>query len=592
VQLVPRRVEAVVGGPGRDERAAYAASYDRTAGVGPLHVDAEVGDDGAITWSVANRGDRPASVRSVALVLDLEDAPGPLRMFRHGYQSWSHSGVAVFGIDRDPSHAPGSLRMARGVHHADADVARPHELRSEWCTLLQTAGDAPTLVGFDGGDRHDGTLRLREREDSGAELWVEAFFGGAVLAPGERRELHGVQIEGGDGRSASELLEGWADRAGAVGRARTATPFQVGWCSWYHYFHDVTEADLRANLALAGDWPFDVFQLDDGYQAAIGDWLSTNERFPSRIEDLAGAIAAEGRTPGLWLAPFITAPDSEVATRHPEWLARTRGGEPLPGMYNPPWGGGHDGFMWALDTTHPEVEAHLEQTAAALVGAGYGYLKLDFTFAPSYDGVWHDPGATPAQRVRRGYEAVRRGARDDTFILGCGVPLSNVVGVVDGNRIGPDVAPSWERDRGREGLAGYESALPSTRQALHATFARSFMHRRLWLNDPDCLMLRTEQTDLTTDQAGSWAWAIALSGGMVLVSDDLALLDGEARRRLEQVISRGRASDAAAIDGSTPRCRDLLRHRDVRVLDRKVPTFDVTLDVDTATGGCTIDVHR
>ena len=65
--------------------------------------------------------------------------------------------------------------------------------------------------------------------------------------------------------------------------ARLGAPYQVGWCSWYHYFHRITEDALRANLARAADWPFDVFQLDDGYQAAIGDWLVTKESFPSGV---------------------------------------------------------------------------------------------------------------------------------------------------------------------------------------------------------------------------------------------------------------------------------------------------------------------
>ena len=79
------------------------------------------------------------------------------------------------------------------------------------------------------------------------------------------------------------LLETWAARVGAAGSARTSAPYQVGWCSWYHYFHGVTEQHLRSNLARAADWPFDVFQLDDGYQAAIGDWLDTNDKFPSDL---------------------------------------------------------------------------------------------------------------------------------------------------------------------------------------------------------------------------------------------------------------------------------------------------------------------
>ena len=39
---------------------------------------------------------------------------------------------------------------------------------------------------------------------------------------------------------------------------------------------------------------------------------------------------------------------------------------------------------------------------------------------------WADPTASPAERVRRGYEAIRRGAGDDTFLLACGCPLGAV----------------------------------------------------------------------------------------------------------------------------------------------------------------------
>ena len=567
MQFEPQCVEARVGG--QTLAAPWSAgpvtlgSLELTlAGDPGLGSGAPAGVGEAVRWSVANAGDEPIAVDAVALGWRIHEADRPLRMFRHGYQSWSPSGVAVLGIDRDPSRARGSLAMARGVHHADAAVAGPGELRSEWVTVLGAGIQAPVLVGFDGGERHDGTLRLRER-DEGPELRAEAFLGGAVLAPGESRALHTVVVgraPAAGEQGASELLEAWADHVGRRAGARTRAPYQVGWCSWYHYFHDVSEADVRANLSLAGDWPFDVFQLDDGYQAAIGDWTATNARFDAGIEEVASAIAAEGMVPGLWIAPFIAAPDSAVALAHPDWLARVPAegvaagpsGAPLPGMYNPPWGGGQGGFMWALDTTHPEVVAHLEALGRDLVDAGYRYLKLDFTFAPSYEGCWHDPAATPAQRVRAGYDAIRRGAGDDVFVLGCGVPLSHVVGCVDGNRIGSDVAPSWLRHGESEGLAGYESALPATRHALHATLARSFMHRRLWLNDPDCLMLRSAETDLGVDAARTWTRAVALSGGMALVSDDLSLLDGEARRLLDEAVEVGRRSDAAALEGVTP----------------------------------------
>jgi alpha-galactosidase len=553
VQLNPTRVEAHFGG----EVLAAPVAFGHEVTLGPLVVDlvGRGAGRGEVGWSVANRGDAAVAVRSVRIVHEVECA-GPLRMLRQGYQSWSRTAMATLGVDRDPSTTPGSLEMMQGVHHADQRSVTGDELRSEWVTVLADDGDARVVAGFTSGIAHDGTWRLRTGPSGRPELAAEAFLGSAVLAPGEHRSLHSFAFD--DGEDVSSMLDAWAARVGRRDNARTQAPYQVGWCSWYHYFHDVTEDHIRSNLARASEWPFDVFQIDDGYQAAIGDWLVTNEKFFSDLASLASAIQSAGRQPGIWLAPFIVAPDSQVATEHPEWLAQTQSGTPLWGMFNPSWGGGLEGVMYALDTTQPEVIAHLEDVARTLVAHGFTYLKLDFTFAPSFDGVWTDASRAPAQRVRAGYEAVRRGAGDDTFLLGCGVPLSHVVGVVDGNRIGPDVAPSWERAEGGLGIPGYRDVEPATLHAWIDTLSRSFMHRRLWLNDPDCLMLRTDETAMTPAAVETWARAVAVSGGMALVSDDLSLLDAAARKLLEEVTRIGRAVDDHARHGAAPRCEDLM----------------------------------
>jgi alpha-galactosidase len=578
VELAFASVVAALGGPGEEpeERTALLAGLmAQTTGVGPLEVTLEPRGD-CFAWAVANRGDGPVPVRSVGLVLRVVDVVEPLRMFRHGYQSWSRSGVATLGVDADPSERA-NLPFVQGVYHADSRRVRNGELRSEWCTVLADAtggasggrgsGRGQVVLGFDGGHEHDGTFRLRRGADGGAELVIEAFLGGAVLAPGESRVLHGVTMTAGDA-PASALLAAWAAEVGRAGGARVGTTFSVGWCSWYHFFDRVTEADLRRNLAAADAWPFDVFQLDDGYQAAIGDWYATNAKFPSDLETLAADIAGRGLRPGLWLAPFLAAPDSDVVCAHPEWVARAGPngpsgwggpeGDPLRSWWNPAWGGGEDGFMYSLDTTHPEVLHHLEELGRDLVDAGFRYLKLDFTFAPAVDGRWHDPGQTPAQRVRAGYQAIRRGAGDETVVLGCGVPLANVVGVVDVNRIGADVAPLWALAPSEEIVAGYLDVQPATRSAFAATLARSFMHRQLWVNDPDCMMLRTEDTALGADTAETWDRSVGLSGGLVMVSDDLGLLGPEARRRLEEVVNLGTASDEEARSGRPALCPDLM----------------------------------
>ncbi len=508
------------------------------------------------SWWIARDDAAPQAIRSASMVFRVVEVAGRLRMLRHGYQSWSPSDVAVFGVDEDRSRIPGSIELIRAINQADQRVVDVEdELRSEWLTVLVDDTNEPVLVGFEGGDRHDGTLRLRTGQ-TGTELWCEAFLGDAVFVDGERRDLHEVLV--GTGASAEALLDAWASTVGRVNNARVSAGHQVGWCSWYHYFHDVTQNDIESNLRLSGDWPFDVFQVDDGFQFAIGDWLTTNEKFPDGLEAMAASIATHGRRPGLWLAPFLAAPDSRVAREHPEWLARGFDGEPLVNMFNPPWEGGRDGLMYGLDTTLPEVQEHLRSLTATLVAMGYTYLKLDFTFSPSFDGVWADRSFTPAQRVRAGFDAIRSGAGDDTFLLGCGVPLAHSVGVVDGNRIGADVAPAWSLSEEVPMLAGYSGTQPATRHAWAATATRSFMHRRLWLNDPDCVMLRAEQTDLSTDAARTWAQAVGVSGGMVLVSDDLALLGDAAHVLLDEAISLSRQADEAARRGRVATAPGLL----------------------------------
>jgi len=203
------------------------------------------------------------------------------------------------------------------------------------------------------------------------------------------------------------------------------------------------------------------------------------------------------------------------------------------------------------------VLAHLEVVADSIVAMGFRYLKLDFTFSPSIDGIYADPSWTPAQRVRTGLAAIRRGA-PDAFLLGCGVPLSPSLGVVDANRIGPDVAPVWAVPPTAEIIPGYLAVQPATRHAAAAVLARSFMHRRLWANDPDCMILRSAASELSSEAIRTWARIVGLSGGSAFVSDDLSLVGSETRALFDEVVTLGRESDSTARHGRPAVTEDLL----------------------------------
>lgn len=64
-----------------------------------------------------------------------------------------------------------------------------------------------------------------------------------------------------------------------------------GWCSWYHYYTDVSADDIRENLAVRAErFPaLRYVQIDDGYQAKMGDWLTPSPKFEQGVAALAAA---------------------------------------------------------------------------------------------------------------------------------------------------------------------------------------------------------------------------------------------------------------------------------------------------------------
>jgi len=137
-----------------------------------------------LTWSVANRSDAPVAVDAVAVVAAIDPVREPLRVLRHGYQSWSPTAVATFRVDEDGSRAEGVRSLPIGMHHADWATAEPDELRSEMVTVLQDDTGALLVAGFLGGWEHDGTFRVRPAPDGGFALCLRTYVPGEALLAG------------------------------------------------------------------------------------------------------------------------------------------------------------------------------------------------------------------------------------------------------------------------------------------------------------------------------------------------------------------------------------------------------------------------
>jgi hypothetical protein len=353
---------------------------------------------------VSNDGRQPIRVASLHAFttaeksgrLSVDTHPDTLRVYRHGWQSWSPT-MSLHGAALDlrspvPILSPERPSDTPGQFQSDDVGVLPAPLggRSVLCGAI-SARDFISQVYVDASARN---LDARCLADGviltpGDSIWSELFIVDACGAP-------------------QQQLERYGDALGREMGARVPLSTPSGWCSWYYYYTQVTEDDVIRNLRFLEqhrrELPIETVQIDDGYQADIGDWLTVNEKFPHGMRWLASQIREAGFTPGIWLAPFLLAESSRTFADHPDWVVRHEAGMPLVAQRN--W----DRNCYGLDGSHPAARAWLEDLLGEITnGWGYDYLKIDFLFGGAIAGRRHDVNETRVQAYRQALAAVREG---------------------------------------------------------------------------------------------------------------------------------------------------------------------------------------
>jgi alpha-galactosidase len=380
---------------------------------------------------------------------------GPVRRFyRHGWHSWCPTGWV------DPSVPPQPI---------EDDVDRMGHADPLHVSDALHGGSELGAVEHD-----DGSVTLLGALRPGA--WVRLEEGALV---GEYEEGDGEWVVA---RSSEEEAFSTYARllAGALGR-RGGSGMRL-WASWYSYYEDVSAEIMDRAVDGLADLSFDVIQVDDGWEKAIGDW-EPNERFPSGAAATADRIRSTGRRAGLWLAPFIVREDSQFFGRFPDLLLKDAAGDPVVAGVN--WGGPY----YALDVTMPAALDHVEQVMGTARDWGFDVFKLDFLYGAALPGDRHEPmGRETAYRLAA--ERIRSVVGEESYLLACGAPIIASVGVFDGIRVGPDVGPVWD---------------DGTWNGVHRAMVTSV--HRLWLRsiidvDPDVAYLRSKDIDLSPATMG------------------------------------------------------------------------------------------
>ena len=455
------------------------------------------------------------------------------KFFVNGYQSWTTSGeMSAEDIYRGTTPLAGVTKYTKDMAITSGDYAftryepRPGFFHSFTYTYLRR-GDEFELFGSL-SERNGYTVFYSDMEKHifSVEKDVEGL---TISEPYEMFDI--VRFVGGY----DEVFDKYFAAMSLPAKKRVDR--LTGYTSWYNYFQKIDEnivlRDLKG-LSRARE-SVNIFQIDDGYEPFVGDWLDYNGKdFPNGMKTIADAVHREGYLAGIWLAPFnVQRGKSRILKEHPDWLIRNPDGKPQLGCVA--WGG-----AYTLDIYNPEVREHLKKVFDNVLDDwGYDMVKLDFLYSQC---------RTPRDNKTRGTimcEAMDflRECVGDKLILGCGVPLGPAFGVVDACRISCDVDLSY-------GGKFYNSMsinneLPSAQNAINNSMFRRHLNGRAFLNDPDVFFLRDHNLTFTWEQKLLLAKINNLFGRVLFVSDDA----GEySEAELEVLKETFRESDAKILD--------------------------------------------
>ena len=295
-----------------------------------------------------------------------------------------------------------------------------------------------------------------------------------------------------------------------------------GYTSWYNHYQNITEDIILLNLKNI-DPRFDLFQIDDGYEQFVGDWLKVDKnKFPNGLEGICKEILAKNVTAGIWLAPFVAEEKSDLFKEHPDWFYKDKNGLPVKCGSN--WSG-----FYVLDIYNEDAKNYIVECLNHYKKMGFRFFKLDFLYSV---GMIEKEDKTRAQITEDAYQLIVD-TLDGCEVLGCGAILSNSAGKFTYLRIGPDVSLIFDDVWF---MKFFHRERISTKVTLQNTIYRSIFSRSLFLNDPDVFLLRDNNISLSKEQKEALATINALFGNVLMTSDNPGDYDDARKELLTKIL--------------------------------------------------------
>lgn len=427
----------------------------------------------------------------------------------NGYQSWTATkefsmGESLKDLDRLPKRLIDKYSFKSYGSQAFWKNEKKVPLGFDFSYI---EGESPLFIG---SYNYKNAYLLIWFEEENNRIKLQSDVEGKMLYAGETYTLFDfVTAENGD-----EYFNSFVPRTDKK---------LFGYTSWYNHYQNINEY-LILDALEKSDVRFDLFQIDDGFETKIGDWLDIDEtKFPNGLGPVIEAIHKKNMKAGIWLAPFVAENESNIFVTHPEWIARDKRKRAISAGCN--WSG-----FSPLDLNNGEVVEYIRKVLRFYKDLGFDFFKLDFLYAVNLCPM---KGKTRSETSEFAYSLLREELRD-SLILGCGATLSNAAGKFDYCRIGPDVSMSFDDV---SYLKTSNAERMSTKVSIQNTIFRSRLNGHMFLNDPDVFLLRDENMKLSFEQRKALTKINALFGSVMMTSDNICEYDEDKKAILDDALN-------------------------------------------------------
>lgn len=127
--------------------------------------------------------------------------------------------------------------------------------------------------------------------------------------------------------------------------------------SWEGVYFDINQQGMAQMMRDIKSMGGELFVMDDGWfgkkyprltdNCALGDWEVDTNKLPDGIDGLLRDAREAGVRFGIWIEPEMTNTKSELYEKHPDWVIKAPGREPVTGR---------GGTQLVLDLSNPDVQ--------------------------------------------------------------------------------------------------------------------------------------------------------------------------------------------------------------------------------------------